>query len=96
MAVVYDETCEFVDVDPKAVRSIARRLDSCARDMAKLGLFHFGGSGSGSIRAHSPSHSQLGDRPYILADLGDNIRWDGGDGACLPDTDGHMRGEGTS
>lgn len=94
--IVREDECEFVGVDAKKVARLARRLEACAKEARTLGVSFFGGSGAGSIRAPSPSVHQLDDRPYILASLGAPFLWDGGDGACMEDQDGLMRGEGAS
>jgi hypothetical protein len=94
MVTVLDEECAAVDVDPARVARLARRLEACAKEAKALGVFMFGGAGTCTVRAHSPSHAQLGDRPFIVAHVGGPALWDGGDGAELADGAGLMRGEG--
>ena len=90
MADVNEEECLAAGLDPKAVLAIARRLDRAGRDARKLGLVVFGGSGHGSLRF--ADGRGVRDRMLVVADLGPG-GWDGGDGACLPDENGLLRGE---
>jgi hypothetical protein len=90
MADVHEDECISAGLDPKAVLSIARRLDRACRDARKLGMTVFGGSGHGSLR-YSDSHD-ASSRQLVVADLGP-LGWDGGDGACTPDEEGLLRGE---
>jgi hypothetical protein len=78
--------CDKAEVDPKAVASIARRIESACRDADCLGITVFMGSFS-SLRFHDG-----GDRHLILAHL-QSLNCDGGDGAYETDSDGYERGE---
>ncbi len=68
---VNNERCESAGLDPKRIRSIARRLSRAAMQAQALGLIVFGGAGSGDLRL--PGGSQ-----GILASLDGSF--DGGDG----------------
>lgn len=89
MPSINEDECIEAGVDPAAVRRIAKRLESAAREASKMGLTVFGGSGSGDIRA---AGGDLHDRPLILASMAGS--WDGGDGGCSQGEDGFIRGEG--
>jgi hypothetical protein len=84
---VYEEECQAAQIDPRAVQSIASRIERAALDAARLGIQIFGGSGSGTLRFDGRD----GQGALILADMQGN--WSGGDGACGPAADGLMRGE---
>ena len=58
------------------------------RHAKKLGIYVFGGSGTGTLRIHLDD----GKTALILANL-DGCYYDGGDGGCRPDEDGLLRGE---
>lgn len=87
---VYIDECRAAGLDPKAVASIAARLDRAAKDAHRLGLMVFGGSGSGSLRTIETDDRS---RHLIVADM-DGGTWDGGDGGASYGEDGLLRGEG--
>ena len=87
--VVYEDECKKVGVDPKRLERIANRIAKAVREVDEMGVQIFGGTGSGDLRYHDHDES---DRPLILAHLG-GINWSGGDGACMEDSKGLMRGE---
>ena len=82
--IVYERECKAAGKDIKAIAALARKLAAISKELRKQGVYVFGGSGSGTIRAH-------GDKPLILAHIGQGF--DGGCGACGPDADGLLRGE---
>lgn len=82
-----ENECEAAGIDAKKVESLARRYVALAKESNKLGVYVFGGSGSGSIR---PNNGM--DRPLILASL-TPYGFDGGCGGCREDEDGLLRGE---
>lgn len=86
MIQVYEKECESSGLDQKKVESLAKRISKLAIEAHKLGLFIFGGSGSGTLRMHDGSG-----RPLIIAAI--DGEFDGGDGACWLDPQGLMRGE---
>lgn len=79
---VNERECEEAGVPPREVANLARRLDAVGRELDRLGLTVFGGSGSGTLRRKN----------LILADLSHG-QWDGGDGAYMHGADGLLRGE---
>lgn len=84
---VHEAECAAAGKDPKAVASLARKLGGISREMNKLGVYVFGGSGTGTIRFNDGR-----DKPLVLAHCGQGF--DGGDGACNPyGPDGLLRGE---
>lgn len=68
-----EERCRHFDLDPKKVRSLARRLSSLGREASHLGVVIFGGSGSGSLRPSGHHGAQ-----NVLATIDGDF--DGGDG----------------
>ena len=78
--------CRAAGLDPKEVQRIAQGLSRYAKQAQALGLFVFGGSGSGTLRKDDHPRGAL-----ILAGLAGDF--DGGDGACCPDEEGLLRGE---
>ena len=88
MPEIFDAECEAVNVDPKAIAKIAKRLERAALDARKLGLMVFGGTGHGTIR---PIQTSVGQGQLILARM--EGCWDGGDGGHRHGDDGLMRGE---
>lgn len=83
-----EESCKAAGVDPMKVESIARRLDKLGREAEKMGLFIFGGSGSGTLR----TQESYNNRNIVVASFGSGGEWDGGDGATTT-IDGVMYGE---
>ena len=83
-----EESCLAAGVDPMKVESIARRLDKLGREADKMGLFIFGGSGSGTLR----TQESYNNRNIVVASFGMGGEWDGGDGATTT-IDGVMYGE---
>lgn len=86
MKYVNEEECAKAGLDLKQVESIARRLSKAAMEARALGVTVFGGSGSGTLRFNDGKDQEL-----IVSTLDGDF--DGGDGACLPDDDGLLRGE---
>lgn len=83
----YENECVAAGLDIKKVEALAKRLERAGLDAEKLGLFIFGGSGSGTLR-----FSRQDKAPLIIADwLGGNF--DGGDGAEDEDDEGLAVGE---
>jgi hypothetical protein len=70
------ELCEKHGIDPKAVRSIARRISKAAKEADALGITVFGGSGSGSLRLRGAEKQGPGESEVAWLE-GD---FDGGDG----------------
>ena len=83
------EECEKAGFDHKKVAEIERGLSKYSRMADKLGIFLFGGSGTGSLRFYDKIG--LEERPLILGYFSGYV--DGGDGACWEDDEGLMRGE---
>lgn len=90
MTIIYadEDTCRKLKLDPKKVESLARRLTRAAKDADKLGLFIFGGSGSGTLR----SRENIDGHEIVVAHLGSVSSWDGGDGATF-EREGFLCGE---
>lgn len=88
IVVAMEAECRHAGLDPKRVERIARRIARAMAEAEEMGVFLFGGSGSGSLRYDA------GDRraPLVVATM--SGMYDGGDGACHEDEDGLMRGEG--
>lgn len=66
MSFVYDEKCKEFGLDIKKVTSIVKRLSKAAKEADELGLYIFGGSGSGDLRfggsdIQGPGHSVVAD-----------------------------------
>lgn len=76
MSIYADEdSCLAAGVDPKKVDALAKKLSRLASEVEAMGLYIFGGSGSGSLRTvKTYEHGQI-----VVANLDVNI-WDGGDG----------------
>ena len=88
MAYVNERECKAAGKDPRRVKELADELYRISVRMKRMGVYVFGGSGSGSIRAKSEGD----DRPLILAGFS-GYGFDGGDGAEREDGDGLLRGE---
>lgn len=86
--------CLAAGLDPEAVRKVARRLATAARDARRMGLMVFGGAGSGSLRLLNSelSGTGVGSGKLVVAYI-DGGTWDGGDGGAYPGADGLERGE---
>ena len=84
MGMIYDNAVEEKKIDEKKLESIVRRLSKIGREMDKMGLQLFGGSGSGTLR--TSDHT-------IIADIDGAGCFDGGDGGCRVDDKGILRGE---
>lgn len=86
---VNDKECNAAGIDPHEVGKAALSFDRAAKRARALGLFVFGGSGSGTLRfVDDPSRGAL-----IVASLDGVQMYDGGDGATREDRDGLERGE---
>ena len=85
---VYDETCEFLNLDVNKVERLVRRLSSVGKELDRMGITVFGGSGTGTLRVSDAGYGQ----PYVIAHISPGT-FDGGDGATDEDADGHLRGE---
>lgn len=83
---VNEDECKSAGLDIKKVESISRRLSKAAMEAQEMGLTVFGGSGTGTLRFHDGQ-----DRSLIVSYL--NGDFDGGDGACMEDENGLLRGE---
>ena len=88
MIYAYEESCKAAGVDPIKVESLARRLHKLGIEAHKMGLFIFGGSGSGTLR----TEESYNNRNIVVASFGKGMEWDGGDGATTT-IDGVMYGE---
>jgi len=87
MVTIYGDECEVAGKDRKAINALARKLAKISDELDALGVYVFGGSGSGSIRCRDGFNG-----PLVLATFGQGF--DGGDGACNDyGPDGLMRGE---
>jgi hypothetical protein len=84
---IHEHECEAAGKDTGKITQLALDLHRISVRMKQLGVYVFGGSGSGTIRAQMPGD----DRPLVLADIGSGF--DGGDGATREDADGLLRGE---
>jgi len=87
MYYVNEKECERANLDIKKIASIARRLSKAAKEASDMGITVFGGSGTGSLRFRESEDKKALILAYIDGDV------DGGDGACLEDEDGLLRGE---
>jgi hypothetical protein len=85
--VVFESACERVGLDPAEVLRIARGLERFALQAQALGLQVFAG-GSGSLRFHDNR-----DLPPLILVTSLRGNWDGGDGGCMTDDEGFLRGE---
>ena len=85
---VHEQECEAAGLNVRAIEKVAREFDIAGRHAKKLGIYVFGGSGTGTLRIHLDD----GKTALILANL-DGCYYDGGDGGCRPDEDGLLRGE---
>lgn len=83
-----EESCKAAGVDPMKVESLAKRLEKLGREASKMGLFIFGGSGSGTLR----TRESYGNRNIVVASFGEGSEWDGGDGSTIM-IDGVIYGE---
>ena len=84
---IHEDECKAAGKDVKAIKSVARKLYSISKEMDRLGVYVFGGSGSGTVRFNDGKGG-----PLVLAHCGQGF--DGGDGACDDNgPDGLMRGE---
>ena len=91
MVSVNDEECKAAGIDPQKIERLGGRIERAARELSKMGVTIFGGSGSGSLRYSDKYRDERG--ALILCQLygGD---WDGGDGGCGPNKhDDFERGE---
>ncbi len=88
MTFVYVPECEAVGLDPAEIGKRARRISNAAKELRKMGVVIFGGSGNGTLRF---GRSNPGKGAIVLADL-DGV-FDGGDGAYSEGGDGLLRGE---
>lgn len=84
---VNEAECAAAGLDPKVVRSIARRLSKAAKEAQKLGITIFGGSGTGSLRFSDDPRKSALEIAYL------DGTFDGGDGAEHDWGDGLIRGE---
>ena len=85
---VNEAECEAAGLDPKEVEKVAKGLARQLKSAKALGIYVFGGSGSGSLRYDDGT----GKGSLVVADcLPGTV--DGGDGATFPDEDGLLRGE---
>lgn len=82
-----EEECEAAGIDPNKVESLARRFAALSKEASALGVYMFGGSGSGTLRP-----IQHNERPLILAHV-TTSGFDGGCGATRNDENGLLRGE---
>jgi len=92
---IFKEECDVTGINPEKLRSVARRLNQAVRDLDKLGLLVFGGSGNGTIRVPGTGDDSLSSTHcgnIIVAYL-DGTNWDGGDGGAGDGSDGLRRGE---
>lgn len=70
-----EESCLAAGVDPKKIELLAKKVSRLAREVEAMGLFIFGGSGSGTLRTvRTYDYGQI-----VVANLDGNI-WSGGDG----------------
>lgn len=83
---INEDECIFARLDIKKVQSIARRISTAAKEAETMGIHIFGGSGKGTLRFRDG-----GDRALIVAHIDGGF--DGGDGGCVEDNDGYLRGE---
>ncbi len=86
---VHVKACEAAGLDPDRVRRVARRLSRAANEARALGLYVFGGAGSGTLRFDDRSGRAVG--ALIVAEL--DGAFDGGDGGDMDGPDGLLRGE---
>ena len=84
---INSEECEHAGLDPKAVQRIASGLSRYAKQADKLGIWIFGGSGSGSLRFRDDRDKNALIVGYLEGVFG------GGDGGGGEDEDGLERGE---
>ena len=77
----------FNDEQIKKIESIARRISRACKEAEEMGIFLFGGSGSGSLRFDDGGEGAL----ELVACIDGII--DGGDGATHQDDEGLWRGE---
>lgn len=86
---VNEAECIAAGLDPKEVEKVAKGLARQLKAARALGVYVFGGSGSGSLRYND---GDAGKGHLVVADcLPGTV--DGGDGATFPDEDGLLRGE---
>ena len=83
------DECKAAGLDPKKVERVARGLSKWGKEAEKLGIYVFGGSGSGTLRLHDPEEPHH----LIVADLACPLLWDGGAGDPHYAGDGLLRGE---
>lgn len=89
MSYANENECEAAGLDIKKVGSLARRFEKLSKEAHAMGLYVFGGSGSGTLRY---SDRDGGNTPLIVASISPN-GFDGGCGASRNDGDGLLRGE---
>lgn len=82
-----ERECTKAGKDLEAIERLAADFSVLGKRARKLGVYIFGGSGSGTIRWQDPGD----DRPLVLASIDGNF--DGGDGAIRYDSEGLERGE---
>lgn len=90
MIMIYadEKSCRAAGVDPKKVESLARRLNKLGKEAEKMGLFIFGGSGTGTLRTEKEyDHGQI-----VVGVISYGGTWDGGDGG-IRENDGIQYGE---
>ena len=84
---IHEDECFAAGKDVKAIASVARKLHKLSKELDRLGVYVFGGSGTGTIRFNDGNGG-----PLVLAHIGQGF--DGGDGACdAYGSDGLLRGE---
>ena len=79
--------CAKAGKDVNAIERLARDISRAGRKAKRLGVYVFGGSGTGTLRCHDTD----GGQPLILAAI--EGEFDGGDGASRHDAAGLERGE---
>ena len=87
--VVYENCIEKAGLDLKKVKSLARRFEKLISDAKENGISLFAGSVT-SLR-FDDNLTFAGNQALILAHI-DGIA-DGGDGGCIEDDEGFLRGE---
>lgn len=87
MAHANEKECIEAGLDPSEVERIAKGLERYLKQAAKIGVKAFGGSNGLDLRFDDGGKGDL-----IVGDtLATNV--DGGDGGCIGDSYGHLRGE---
>ena len=90
MTILYanEAECDKADKSIVDIERLARELSSLGRRARRLGVYVFGGSGTGTLRCHDGDGNLP---PLILATIDGDF--DGGDGTSGRDADGLDRGE---